>query len=290
MAYRDLDWYYRGGGTGLPFQGVCQGNGASPAIWLATSIILMDMVQSNSHRVTFCSPISQRPTDLLGLLYVDDCNLFAINTNNKHPCPTIAHLQRNIDLWQGGLAVTGGSLSAKKSSWCLLVMCPQGHHWAFHTTTSFLATLMSRGANQQPQLICRINPHEGIMVVGVIQSLLGTQKLALMALQAKANSWEQALHSMEGLHTLPAGLDGALRVIWPSLCYPLAVTSFSESQALSITSRLYHTLLPCLGMNRHYPLDLCHAPAKYQGLGLLQPFWEQGVSAMKLFLEFMNTS
>jgi len=195
MAYRDLDWYYRGGGTGLPFQGVCQGNGASPAIWLATSIILMDMVQSNSHRVTFCSPISQRPTDLLGLLYVDDCDLFAIDNDGKHPCTTIAHLQCNIDLWQGGLAVTGGSLSAKKSSWCLLAMCPQGHCWTFHTATSFPATLTSRGTNQQPQLICHINPHKGIMVVGVIQSLLGTPKLALMALQAKANSWEPLPHS-----------------------------------------------------------------------------------------------
>jgi len=31
-------------------------------------------------------------------------------------------------------------------------------------------------------------------MVGVIQALLGTQKPALMALQAKANAWEQDLH------------------------------------------------------------------------------------------------
>jgi len=131
----------------------------------------------------------------------------------------------------------------KKTSWCLLAMHPQGHQWTFHSTTSFPATLTSRSANCQQQPICCINPHKGITVVGVIQALLGTQKLALMALQAKANSWEQAL-CMGFIPCLLAWM--ALNwVIWPFLWYALAVTSFSELQALSITSRLYQTLLPC---------------------------------------------
>jgi len=34
-----------------------------------------------------------------------------------------------------------------------------------------------------------------------------------------------------------------------------------------------------------------HIPSKYQGLGgLPHPFWEQGIAAMKLFLEFSNTT
>jgi len=65
--------------------------------------------------------------DLLGLLYVDDCDLFAMDDDGLHPCSAIAKLQCNINLWQGGLAVTGGALSAKKSSWCLLAMRPEGH-------------------------------------------------------------------------------------------------------------------------------------------------------------------
>jgi len=63
--------------------------------------------------------------------------------------------------------------------------------------------------------IHRVNPHKGIVVVGVIQALLGTQKPALMALQAKANAWEQALQ--QGF--LPPSLAWMAlhRVIWPSL-------------------------------------------------------------------------
>jgi len=113
--------------------------------------------------------------------------------------------------------------------------------------TSFPATLTSKDEQSQPQPIRQINLHEGIAVVGVIQALSGTQKPALMDLQGKANAWEQALQ--KGF--LPSSLAWMAlhRVIWPFLTYSLAVTSFSESQALAITSRLYHSLLPWLGIN-----------------------------------------
>jgi len=94
-----------------------------------------------------------------------------------------------------------------------------------------------------------------------------------MALQAKANNWEQAFH--HGFIPCLLAWMALNCVIWPSLRYPLAVTSFSMSQALSATSRLYHTLLPQLGANCFYPLALCHVPIKFHGLGLPHPFWEQ---------------
>jgi len=49
-------------------------------------------------------------------------------------------------------------------------------------------------------------------------------------------------------------------------------------------------LLPNLGVNRYYPLDLQHAPPKFHVLGLPHSFWEQGIAALKLFLEFGNTA
>jgi len=192
-AYGNSDRFYSGGTSALLFQGVCQGNGAGPAIWLAMSIVLMDMVRTHGHPVSFRSPISHQPTELLGLLYVDDCNPFATDNDGKHIRTTIDQLQQSIGVWQGGLVVTGGALSQKKSSWCLLAMQPQGKSWSFHTTCSFPASLTIQDSHQQPQPICRLNPHEGVAVVGVIQALSGSQHPALMAAQGKANSWELAL-------------------------------------------------------------------------------------------------
>jgi len=147
---------------------------------------------------------------------------------------------------------------------------------------------MATDCNHQPQPIRQLNPHEGIVVVSIIQALSGTQKPALMALQAEANSWEVALCT--GFIPQPLAWMALQRVIWPSLQYPLAVPSFSMTRALSATSLLYCTLLPCLGVNQCYPLALHHAPVKFHGLGLPHPFWEQGIATLNLFLEFRNTS
>jgi len=135
-----------------------------------------------------------------------------------------------------------------------MVLHPQGKCWALHSPKSLPAELTVLDSLQHPQPICHLHPNEGIAVIGVVQAFLGNQKLTLMALQAKATVWEVALR--QGF--LPQSLTwmALQKVIWPSLRYPLAVTSFLETQALSIVSKLYHTLFPCLGANRYYPLDL----------------------------------
>jgi len=82
--------------------------------WLR-SMVLVDMVCSHGNSVTFYSPISHQLTDLVGLLYVDNCNIFAIDKDGQTPHTVISKLHFNIDLWQGGLASTGGSLSQKSA-------------------------------------------------------------------------------------------------------------------------------------------------------------------------------
>jgi len=56
----------------LPFQGVCQGNGAGPAIWLALSICLIHMLHTFGHPSTISSALALATLALSGPLYVDD--------------------------------------------------------------------------------------------------------------------------------------------------------------------------------------------------------------------------
>jgi len=153
MAHGDSNQFYGADHATLPFQGVCQGNGARPAIWLAVSIILMDMVWAHGFSATFPSPISHQSTTLLDLLYVDDCDLFTIINDGLKPIETIHHLQTNINTWQGRLLVSGGALSPAKSSWCILSMHPQGSWWSYHTTASLPTMLTVINSNHQPHPI-----------------------------------------------------------------------------------------------------------------------------------------
>jgi len=53
---------------------------------------------------------------------------------------------------------------------------------------------------------------------------------------------------------------------------------------------LYQVLLPHLGINHHFPVTLRHALPGHHGLGLPNPYWEQGINGLCLFLEQANTS
>jgi len=123
-------------------------------------------------------------------------------------------------------------------------------------------------------------------VVGITQSLSGDATPALLTFQNKANSWQEILKSNFLPHLLL--WQALFHVLWPLLKYSLGVLTFSPAQASHAVAQLYQTLLPCLGMNYHFPVALCYASPKYHGLGLPNPYWEQGISALSLFLELAN--
>ncbi len=124
-------------------------------------------------------------------------------------------------------------------------------------------------------------------MVGVIQALTGDTHAITESIQQKADSW---LHTIKS-NFLPRPLlwTTLFHMLWPSLWYLLSVMALSPAQAHQTTSRLYQTLLPHLGVNRHFPLALRYANPQYLGLGLPNPYWEQGIRAIHLFMEHANS-
>ena len=55
-------------------------------------------------------------------------------------------------------------------------------------------------------------------------------------------------------------------MVYPSISYPLAATTFSEDKSTEITKKLFAQLLPSGGANQHYPKPYCHAPSTFFGL------------------------
>ena len=79
---------------GLPFQGVCQGNGASPTIWVAVSIPLLEMMCTAKHGVKFEAPLSHETNNILGFAYLDDTDLVEGHLTNMKL--TIEDVMENI--------------------------------------------------------------------------------------------------------------------------------------------------------------------------------------------------
>ena len=101
---------------GLLFQGICLGNGASPTIWVAVSIPLLEMMRSAKHGVHFEAPLSKEKYNIIGFAYVDDTDLVEGNLTNMEFSieEVMDNMQEAINRWEGGLKATGGALRPEK--------------------------------------------------------------------------------------------------------------------------------------------------------------------------------
>jgi hypothetical protein len=117
---------YGGGFTGdsveaIKFQGMCHGNGASPAAWAVTTIPMKAAHRKKGHGAHFMAPFSKISTKLIGGLVVDDTDLMPINmreeeeTTSTHGC-----LQDAVVNWGKLLIATGGALKPTKCSYYLI--------------------------------------------------------------------------------------------------------------------------------------------------------------------------
>jgi hypothetical protein len=70
---------YIGGDILQLLHGMCQGNGAAPAAWLVLSSILVMAYKPLGFRSRCRSPISKVILDVMGVLYVDDTDLYIMD-------------------------------------------------------------------------------------------------------------------------------------------------------------------------------------------------------------------
>jgi len=124
-AYGDSADFYGGGLSGSPFQGICQGNGTGPAIWLAVSMCIVQLVHKHGHPTTITTAISRHQMQLAGFLYVDDTDLIYMPSDAISTSQEVVHrLQQHLSAWQQGLRASGGALAPAKCSWSML-----DYHW-----------------------------------------------------------------------------------------------------------------------------------------------------------------
>ncbi len=98
-------------------QGMCQGNGASPAAWLVTSIPLISAHKRKGHGAHFIAPISISGLSchLTGGIFVDDTDLFHLDMHRiESILEAHAHLQESVINWGKLLIATGGALKPAK--------------------------------------------------------------------------------------------------------------------------------------------------------------------------------
>ncbi len=92
-------------------QGMCQGNGATPAGWTIDSIAMIQAHKWKGHGVHLWCPITNKTIYLVGTLFVDDTNLEHLDLNKTESIrESHKALQDTILNWGRLLLATGGAL------------------------------------------------------------------------------------------------------------------------------------------------------------------------------------
>jgi hypothetical protein len=74
-AFGNSTIFYTGINGSIPFQGIYQGNGGSPSLFLCISIVLVKALHTNGHIAVFVVAISSVQTQFSSMLHVDDASL-----------------------------------------------------------------------------------------------------------------------------------------------------------------------------------------------------------------------
>ena len=99
---------------GQLFQGVVQGSGAAPALWLIITIFLVRYLHSKKVTAEITSPISRSILPLAALIFIDDTNLCVFNLGTDNAEEVVIKAQHLLDAWYKVLKFTGGDLKLSK--------------------------------------------------------------------------------------------------------------------------------------------------------------------------------
>ena len=279
-AYGESEAWY-GGDPETPFQGLCQGNGCGPAVWLVVSMFVVRFLRLKGRVSTIWSALSCWAFEVLGLMFVDDSDLVHFAADHESPTQVADNLDATVQCWQSGLNISGGTLRPPKCYWYLL-------HYKWRGGVAQFADgecrdISVRDANGVEGMVERLPASEAKEVVGVWIAPDGNNVAQMNCLQAKIVRMTVKLQEC----TIPIlwVWRGYLMGMWKSIAYPLGACTLTPEDCNDLAKSIYRTVLPAMGVNRNIPKVMRYAPARFGGLGLPSPELEQGAQQLRLLLQ-----
>jgi hypothetical protein len=212
-------------------QGMCQGNGASPAAWAVTTIPMIRAHRKKGHGAFFISPISGLECQLIGGLFVDNTDLIHVDMRTWEDLALAHHsLQEAVENWGQLLIATGGALKPVKCSYYLILFrCKKDVTWAYKDNTEDedlrIDVPMVDGSKAQ---IKQLPVSKAIKTLGSMTCPSGCNKAALERMQQQGQDWvDRVISGKVSRRNIWKMLDCQF---WPRLGYAIcnATASLAE--------------------------------------------------------------
>jgi hypothetical protein len=186
----------------VPFQGVYQGDGAGPGIWLLVSIPIVNMLKNAGFGFTVRTVILGNEFSFVCYTFVDDSDVIhSFSYNDQDTSNLVGEMQQVVDTWEGGLRALGGALVPAKSYWFLIQFIFECNRWQYACMGECPSSITIRDidGSRQVELEC-LDIHEARETLGVFIAMDGNQQAQTHALLDSANLWADRVRTGKFSH------------------------------------------------------------------------------------------
>ena len=280
--------------------GIGQGNGAGPAFWLSTLIVMFTVLDKLCNGMTFTSPCGDKHHKSSGLGYVDDVTLGTtvtenpnLNNDNIHEYSDEEEGQVHAEIsnigqnWELMLHTNGGLLELRKCYWVFVV-------WKW-----IKGVAVMKSANET-NVELRIRQTEDGKIITIPKKDISDAPRILGVHIAVDGSWIQEVGkwSTEAAVFAKKVKDARFSKACGSQVYPSIwmaklryisqVVCFTRDQSDDINKKVVTQCLRASGYNRNFPRKVVHGPLRYGGMQ-----WEtcasvQILEKLKFFLTHLR--
>jgi hypothetical protein len=183
-------------GSFIPFQGVLQGNGASPATWVILSTPLLNMLRAAGNGGYFTQPISQEISHSVGYSFVDDTDLLQYDSRDENATidETMEKMQSTIDRWEGGLKATGGTIVPDKSFvYPIAFDFDEQGRWAYKKTDDIDYEFTVCDHDDNCHVLRQLEADDGQCTLGVHLAPDRNNEATIQYLTIKATDWKELI-------------------------------------------------------------------------------------------------
>ena len=270
-----------------PYHGTGQGSGASPAIWFAITIVLIEALLSENIGTFLTLVMSYKLLRIPAILLVDDTDFIVTGTTATEDAISIRlHSQRTLLLWSSLLHATGGSLCPEKCRWSLIDFKWIAGAPFYKSIRDEPASLVAYNSDRRLEVVKRIEPKSNVEILGVWMNAVGTDTKEYTRTTEGIDEWNGKM--TDGKVFKKAASTALRTTIYRTVCYRLPATQFTPHQCQNITFKLHHKILSKMGINSRIANAYRFAPPSHNGLGLMNVRLEQFICHILEFTLHQN--
>ena len=259
---------FAGGGISIKTQGMCQGNGASPAGWAVISICILSAHGKKGHGAKFICPVTKLKRHLSAILYVDDTDILHIDlTRDERVEEVHERIQASVNSWGNLLIATGGALQPAKCFYSIISFEWRDGAWRYAANevkpelglSVPLPGGGSAGISHKPA-------QHAEKTLGAMTSPDGSCRAAITMMQDKAQKWVHDVRTGK-LHRRNVWFSLKFQLV-PRIVYGLCSSTASFEELSDALRKQYYQILPLGGVVRTANTESRMISPGFFGIGL----------------------